>query len=403
MRRRRTDSADARLIRRTMLRVGLQSAAAVLVTVLLLGVAVIMVVSHSARNDQNRSLATAIAEADDVNDPPAGTWLVIRRAGRTQASPGLPPGLPDEAAMRQAEHDGAPRTAEVSIGDRRYRIRTEQRGDAVIQAVYDLRAPEREARGLGAVLLVCGAIGMLLAILTGAWVARRAVIPLIAALTLQRRFVADAGHELRTPLTLLSTRAQLLRRHLRGHPAEAEVDSLVVDAGQLADILDDLLLAADPRQEAQPRPFDLAALLRDAVTAAEPAADQRGVRLEMIATPVQLQGFEAGLRRAVNALLDNGIRHADSLVRVVLESDGRHARIDVTDDGPGIDTDVLPNLFTRFASTPTTANPSERRRYGLGLSLVSEIAARHGGTVSARNHDGGGATLSMTLPTGAQR
>ncbi|MGY4103090.1 sensor histidine kinase [Nocardia sp. R16R-3T] len=403
MRRRRTDSADARVIRRTMLRIGLQSAAAVLVTVLLLSVAVIMVVAHSARADQNRSLAAAIAEADDVDDPPAGTWLVIRRAGSTQVSPGLPPGLPDEAAIRQAEHDGAPRSAQVSIGDRRYRIRTEQRGDAMIQAVYDLRAAEREARRLLTALLVCGAIGMLLAVMTGAWVARRAVTPLIAALTLQRCFVADAGHELRTPLTLLSTRAQLLRRHLRGHAAEAEVDSLVADAGQLADILDDLLLAADPRQEPQRRPFDLTALLRAAVAAAEPAAGQRGVRLELIAAPARLEGFEAGLRRAVNALLDNGIRHADSLVRVVLDSDGRQVRIDVADDGPGIDTDVLPLLFTRFASSRTTTSTSERRRYGLGLSLVSEIAARHGGSVSARNRDGGGATLSMTLPIGARR
>ncbi|MEV6140230.1 HAMP domain-containing sensor histidine kinase [Nocardia sp. NPDC051990] len=386
-----------------MLRIGLQSGAAVLVTVLLLSVAVIVVVSHNARDDQNRSLATAIAEADDVNDPPARTWLVIRRAGGTQVSPGLPPGLPDEAAIWQADHNGAPRTAEVSIGDRRYRIRTEQRGDAVIQAVYDLQAAQHAARRLVTALLMCGAIGMLLAVLTGAWVARRAVTPLIAALALQRRFVADAGHELRTPLTLLSTRAQLLRRHLRGHPAEAEVDSLVVDAGQLADILDDLLLAADPRQEAQRRPFDLAALLREAVAAAEPAAGQRGVQLELIAAPVRAQGFQAGLRRAVNALLDNGIRHADRMVRVVLDSDGRHVRIDVADDGPGIDTDVLPLLFTRFASTPITASPSERRRYGLGLSLVSDIAARHGGTVSARNRDGGGATLSMTLPTGSQR
>ncbi len=403
MRRRRTDSADARLIRRTVLRIGLQSGAAVLVTVVLLSAAVTVVVSRSARHEQNRSLATAIAQADDVNDPPAGTWLVIRQAGHMQVSPGLPPGLPDEAAIQQAEHDGAARTAEVSIGDRRYRLRTEQRGDTVIQAAYDLRAAQRESRRLVMALLVCGAIGMLLAVLTGAWVARRAVTPLIEALALQRRFVADAGHELRTPLTLLSTRAQLLRRHLRGHPAEAEVDSLVVDAGQLADILDDLLLAADPRQEAQRRPFDLAALLTEAVAAAEPAAGRRGVRLELIAAPVQLQGFEAGLRRAVNALLDNGIRHADGLVRVVLGRDGRQVRIDVADDGPGIDMDLLPFLFTRFAASPTTASPSERRRYGLGLSLVSEIAARHGGTVSACNRDGGGATLSLTLPTGAQR
>jgi signal transduction histidine kinase len=58
---------------------------------------------------------------------------------------------------------------------------------------------------------------------------------------------------------------------------------------------------------------------------------------------------------------------------------------------------MLPRLFDRFASA---AEPTgQRRRYGLGLALVSEIADRHGGAVSAQNRVDGGATLRLTLPT----
>jgi signal transduction histidine kinase len=120
-------------------------------------------------------------------------------------------------------------------------------------------------------------------------------------------------------------------------------------------------------------------------------------------TPVTVDGYDAGLRRAVNALLDNGIRHAHSTVRVVLTRTGRQARVDVVDDGPGISADVLPTLFTRFNPGPADTTRNERRRYGLGLSLVSEIAARHGGSVAAHNRAEGGAVLSLTVPVEPRR
>jgi signal transduction histidine kinase len=178
------------------------------------------------------------------------------------------------------------------------------------------------------------------------------------------------------------------------------VDGLVADASQLAAILDDLLLAADPREDVARQPVELGALVRQAVAAAQPAAQERQVRImiEGDDDPIQVAGSEAGLRRAVNALLDNGIRHAGSTLRIVLQASGRQARLDVVDDGPGIDTDVLPDLFTRFAPTPAADAPSTRRRYGLGLSLVSEIVARHGGSVSAHSTKGAGATLRLVLP-----
>ncbi|NKQ57391.1 HAMP domain-containing histidine kinase [Amycolatopsis sp. K13G38] len=391
---RRTDSPDSRLIRRTMLRIALQSALAVAVTVALLCAVATLVVLNSQKEQQNSLLDTAIQRADDVSDPPAGTWLIAQRDGVIVASPGLPKGLPDMTALNQ----GIAGTEDYRVHEREYRVRTEPRGDIVIQAVLDLRSAHEERGRLLQGLLIAGAAGLLLAALTGAWVGRRSVMPLVSALALQRRFVADAGHELRTPLTLLSTRAQLLQRRVRNSPWESDVDGLVEDARQLTAILEDLLLAADPREDAPRSAVDLGALVRQAVGAAEPAASERSVRLEVEGDSILVLGYEAGLRRAVNALLDNGIRHARSLVRVTVAREGRRARIEVADDGPGIDTAILPTLFTRFASAPGDGAPGERRRYGLGLSLVSEIAARHGGSVSATNPDSGGAALSLSLP-----
>ena len=77
----------------------------------------------------------------------------------------------------------------------------------------------------------------------------------------------------------------------------------------------------------------------------------------------------------------------------------------VEDDGPGLPQDGA-DLFERFASRRTSAGAApERRHYGLGLALVAEIAAQHGGDVTATGRADGarGARLTLTLPVGVPR
>jgi two-component system OmpR family sensor kinase len=405
IRRRPYWSADERILRRTALRIGLQTAAGVAVTVLVLAGVAVLVVLHSQHDAQNNLINAAITQADDVVDPPAGTWLIVRRGAQQAASPGLPAGLPDDDQLRRTLVDHASRTADDVVGGREYLVRTEPYGaGGAIQVVLDLRADHAERSRLLEALLVAGSLGLLLAAGGGAWLGRRAVAPLAEALALQRRFVADAGHELRTPLTLLSTRAQLIRRRLRqdADPAalKSDVDSLVRDAALLASILDDLLLTADPREHAARESVDLPELIGEAADAAQPAADRKGVTLitEVVTGPPPVTGSSASLRRAVTALLDNAVRHARTEVRLAIGVHRKEVFLDVTDDGPGVDPDVLHTLFDRFAAGPAEGTGADRRRYGLGLALVSEIAGRHGGSVSAANTAHGGATFRLALP-----
>jgi signal transduction histidine kinase len=404
---RRTGSADERLVRRTALRIGLQTAAAVAVTVVVLCVLAILAVLHSQHEGQNTLLDTAIAHADDVSDPPAGVWLIVDHAAGRAISPGLPAGFPDEAAIRNTAADRATRVADVRVRDREYLVRTQAHGGGAVQAVLDLGAAHVERDRLLQALLIAGGAGLVLAGVAGAWLARRAVDPLLAALAVQRRFVADASHELRAPLTLLSTRAQLMRRRLKQGAArettESDVDGLVHDAARLTTILEDLLLAADPREEVPRQRVDLRMVVNQVSEAAQPTAQEHAVRLRVEGgdDPVFVDGYEAGLRRAFTALLDNGIRHARASVRIVVSVEKGHVRVDVEDDGPGIDPAVLPTIFNRFASAPDSGAAGGRRRYGLGLSLVSEIAARHGGSVTAHTAPGAGATLRLLLPLAA--
>ena len=105
---------------------------------------------------------------------------------------------------------------------------------------------------------------------------------------LQHQFVADASHELRTPLAVISTRAQVLRRHLAADAARdpaagtrlAEVDQLVHDTQAMADVVSDLLLSAQLEHTEQPAErVDLADLASEVVRSLTPYAADRGVTL----------------------------------------------------------------------------------------------------------------------------
>ncbi len=128
----------------------------------------------------------------------------------------MPVGLPDMAAIERAATSGMQEAQDYRAAGVEYRIDTLRQPDGtVVQGVLDLTANHAARNMLLAVLLGAGAVGLLLAAVAGTWLGHRALRPLSAALTLQRRFVTDAGHELRTPVTLLNTRAQLLRRRMR--------------------------------------------------------------------------------------------------------------------------------------------------------------------------------------------
>ena len=397
---------DAALVRRAALRLGLQAAAGTLVVLALMIVVLGVLLARSTAADADTRLVVTASNADDVGDPPVGMWIVLRGRGTVTASPGLPAGLPLTAALERVAAGGPPEDTAVTLAGHDYRVRTQARPGphaVQVQVVLDEAPAEAQRQALLRALCMAGLVGLVLTAAVGVGLGRRAVRPLETALAVQRRFVADAGHELRTPLTLLSTRAQMLRRKLPRHgTAEKalapEVDAVVADARRLAAILDDLLLAADPRSSTNDAVVDLAEVAASVVDAARLGATGAGVTVALSTTaPTPVWGSEAGLHRAVTAVVDNAVRHAASLVTVSVSTVGRRALVEIADNGPGIDAAVLPRLFERFATTGTE-RAGATRRYGIGLALVSDVVARHGGTVDARNRSEGGALFTLSLP-----
>lgn len=213
-----------------------------------------------------------------------------------------------------------------------------------------------------------------------------------------RQFLADASHELRTPLSTIKGYAELSRRTGRDDPDQilAKVES---EAGRMSTLVEDMLLLArlDAGREVDRRPVDLTRLLVEAVNDARVVDPERQWTFDVPDEPVTVTGDEQRLHQAVTNLLTNATRHTPPKttvdVRLWVEDD---ARIEVHDDGPGIDPDLVPTIFERFVrgdSSRTRASGGA----GLGMSLVRAIMHAHHGTATVQSKPGD-TTFTLALP-----
>ena len=219
-----------------------------------------------------------------------------------------------------------------------------------------------------------------------------------------RRFAADASHELRTPLTSIQGYAELWRAGgLRTEEELAEAMRRMEQEGRrMGALVEDLLLLARLDQR---RPMERGAVRLDLI-AADGVSDARAVEperpIEVSVIPVTVDGDEMRLRQIVSNLLANARTHTPpgTPVHVAVRAEGGTARLEVADDGPGLDPDVAAKVFERFYR----ADPARARSAGgagLGLSIVAAIAEAHGGSVSVESRPGAGSRFVVALPLSA--
>ena len=217
----------------------------------------------------------------------------------------------------------------------------------------------------------------------------------------QRRFVHEASHELRNPLSVVQANLELVLDG-SGSDGEDALRSVAVAhraTSRLSQLVDDLLVCARADAPSVERDVvDLSALAAEA--AADFAAPARARRLEVVAggdPGVVVTGDEPALRRAVANLVANAVRLAppDTTVTISVRRDGPWAVLTVADEGPGIAPEHRGKVFERFWRGPEHRNGAGS---GLGLTLVDQIARRHGGEVTLDSEVGSGSVFTVRLP-----
>jgi len=219
-------------------------------------------------------------------------------------------------------------------------------------------------------------------------------------------FLAKLSHELRTPLSAILGWTSVLR--LRGFTADdlpAGVDAVERNAKALARMIDDLLdmnRIVSGKLHVQRVPIDPAPVLHEAIAAVQPAAQEKGVRIaaEARGPALRVRADPARLQQILWNLLTNSIKFtpAGGEISARLERFDAFACFTVRDTGEGIDPQFLAQVFERF----TQADSTTTRRHGglgIGLAIVRELVALHGGEVRAHSEGRSkGATFQVLLP-----
>lgn len=224
-----------------------------------------------------------------------------------------------------------------------------------------------------------------------------------AASRAKDEYIAMLGHELRNPLSAIASAAAVLSRPQH---AEAEhrraVEVVERQTRHLRKMVDDLLDAtrlASGKLRIDRSPVELSTLVRHVRTHFEAAGRADGLTIELRCEPVWVEGDEVRLEQVVANLLDNACKYTPpgGRVRVRLHADGEQAVLEVADDGPGLEPELLPRVFDSFSQG---ARPIDRAPggVGLGLAIVQQIVALHGGSVEAANGgELGGSVFTVRL------
>jgi signal transduction histidine kinase len=218
-------------------------------------------------------------------------------------------------------------------------------------------------------------------------------------LNAERRLLLDVSHELRTPLARLRFAVELARTSTDREKALARIRK---DVDRLAALVDELLqltrLEGDP-SSVKPVPIALHDLLASVVEDCSLEAQMQRCTLALKADrPASVQGERELLRRAVENVLRNAIRHAPEgtavEIRLALQTDT--ITIEVRDHGPGVPEASLEDIFEPFYRLGTDRDRSSGG-VGLGLSIARRAVQLHEGKLSARNADPG-LVVTIELP-----
>lgn len=227
---------------------------------------------------------------------------------------------------------------------------------------------------------------------------------------MRRDFVANVSHELRTPLTALMGFIETLKNAAKDDPKAREMflSIMETEAGRMNRLVRDLLQLSrvEAEERVRPRePVELRGVLEGVISSLAGMAAKKGDRVELVGEPVTVPGDRDQLVQVFTNLVENALKYggAGQVVRVSLTPEetvrGPAVRVEVADEGEGIDPVHLPRLTERFYRVDSHRS-REMGGTGLGLAIVKHIVSRHRGWLRVESVVGEGSRFSVVLPLG---
>lgn len=219
-------------------------------------------------------------------------------------------------------------------------------------------------------------------------------------ITSNKMLTNAVAHELRTPIFRLQWQADLLADSSLNEQQTKYVNSIVEDIDEMEEMVEELLYYAKmerPETELRTESLELNSLLSDLKDKWQQETPLSITVKDTDCKEAQIKTDPKLLKRALDNLLRNAMRYADSQIMLEVTEDEEHCMISIHDDGNGIDEKDWPHLFEAFYSADKSRNKSTSG-FGLGLAIVRQIMELQRGDVSISHSPLGGACFTVSLP-----
>jgi signal transduction histidine kinase len=219
------------------------------------------------------------------------------------------------------------------------------------------------------------------------------------------RLIATVTHDLATPLTVLGGTVQFVKRH---RPSSEDLSRLLGRIETASARATALVRTLADAQALESRDFalrtdthDLRALVRPIVEMMDRFSERHPIVLDAPDHPVNVNADGERFQRVLENLINNAVKYSPDggTVELSISCDQQHAVMRVRDYGIGISSEALPRIFEASyrAREAATCAPG----LGLGLSIASQVIARHGGTIEAAPGEARGTIVTVRLPLAA--
>ena len=222
---------------------------------------------------------------------------------------------------------------------------------------------------------------------------------------MQREFINVAAHELRTPVQPLLGITELVSERMEAGKADQvqvskeEVDMLARNARRLEKLTQNILDVTKiegKKFTLNKEKFDLNTKIQNTINDMKAGLDEKTKNIVInftLGAPIYVEADKTRIYEVISNLISNAIKFTQKgTINIALVREENFAKVVVKDSGKGLDPEVMPKLFTRFASKSESGT-------GLGLYISKSIIEAHGGRIWAENNkDGRGATLSFHIP-----
>jgi signal transduction histidine kinase len=211
---------------------------------------------------------------------------------------------------------------------------------------------------------------------------------------MQREFINVAAHELRTPTQAIIGYSDLF--YLRPESREEAIKAIARNAERLElltrDILDVTRIEGH-RLDLNKEKFDISEVVASAIDDTRRRVDDSTIKFQYTLAKIQVEADRMRISQVVSNLLSNAVKFTkQGTIYISTDNKDGQVVVSVKDTGPGIDSEIMPRLFTKFTSKSQTGT-------GLGLFISKSIIEAHGGRIWAENNkDRKGATVTFRLP-----